>query len=380
LSRHTPLHDLHLSLNARMVDFGGWDMPVHYGSQIEEHHAVRRNAGVFDVSHMCVIDLKGSRVRPFLQRLLANDVGKLQAPGKALYSCMLNEAGGVIDDLIVYYLDEPWFRMVVNAGTRGKDLAWIQKHAAAFGLEVVERADLAMLAIQGPNARQSLVKLLAADAAEAALSLEPFFGRELDRRFVARTGYTGEDGFEVMMPASDAERVWHQLNALGVASCGLGARDTLRLEAGMNLYGNDMDESTTPLESGLAWTVAFEPRERDFIGRSALEAQKKQGVARKLVGVLLEDRGVLRAHQRVIAPNAGEGEMTSGTFSPTLERSIGLARVPRAAGEELQVDVRGKLLKARAVKPPFVRHGKIADGLAASDPAARRQPPAKRKT
>ncbi|MGQ0833859.1 MAG: glycine cleavage system aminomethyltransferase GcvT [Gammaproteobacteria bacterium] len=358
MARRTPLYDLHSALGARMVDFGGWDMPVHYGSQIEEHHAVRRNAGVFDVSHMCVVDLKGPRVRPFLQRLVANDVGKLRAAGKALYTCMLNESGGVIDDLIVYFLDESWFRVVVNAGTRDKDLAWIRKHAEELGIEVTERADLAMLAIQGPAARETVAKLLQPETAKVALALEAFFGRELDGWFVARTGYTGEDGFEVMMPAGDAGRVWRQLNALGVASCGLGARDTLRLEAGMNLYGNDMDESTHPLESGLAWTVALEPRDRDFIGRRALEAAKAKGVGRKLVGLVLEDRGVLRSHQKVVAPGVGEGEMTSGTFSPTLERSIGLARVPSGAASQVQVDIRGKLLNARVVKPPFVRHGK----------------------
>jgi aminomethyltransferase len=357
LGRRTPLYDVHVSLNARTVDFGGWDMPVHYGSQIEEHHAVRRDAGVFDVSHMCVIDLKGPGVRPFLERLIANDVGKLRMPGKALYSCMLNENAGVLDDLIVYYLNESWFRAVVNAGTRDKDLAWIRAHAGE-GVEVIERSDLAMLAVQGPNARQRLVSLLPPDAAQAALALGAFVGRELEGWFIARTGYTGEDGFEVMMPAGDAHRVWHQLNALGVASCGLGARDTLRLEAGMNLYGNDMDETTHPLESGLAWTVALEPKERDFIGRRALEAAKTKGITRKLVGVLLEDRGVLRSHQKVIAADVGEGEMTSGTFSPTLERSIGFARVPSGAGAQVQVDIRGKLLNARVVKPPFVRHGK----------------------
>ena len=357
MARRTPLYDVHVSLHARMVDFGGWDMPVHYGSQIEEHHAVRRNAGVFDVSHMCVVDLKGQRVRPFLQRLVANDVGRLRVPGKALYSCMLKETGGVLDDLIVYFLDESFFRLVVNAGTRDKDLKWIRRHAADFGVEVTERSDLAMLAIQGPKARDITAQLLSAKSADLALALEPFFGRELDGWFVARTGYTGEDGFEVMLPAGGAERVWRELARLGVASCGLGARDTLRLEAGMNLYGNDMDESTHPLESGLAWTVAFEPRDRDFIGRRALEAAKQNGIARKLVGLLLEDRGVLRSHQKVIVPGVGEGQTTSGTYSPTLERSIGLARVPSATGAQVQVDIRGKLLNARVVKPPFVRHG-----------------------
>jgi glycine cleavage system T protein (aminomethyltransferase) len=341
-----------------MVDFGGWDMPLQYGSQIAEHHAVRRGAGVFDVSHMCIVDLKGGRVRPFLQRLLANDVGKLQAPGKALYGCMLNEMGGVIDDLIVYFLDESWFRAVVNAGTRDKDLAWIRRHAAGFGVEAVERTDLGMIAVQGPEARAKAASLLAAAAGSRALALEPFCGGEIDGWFVARTGYTGEDGFEIMLPAAQAEQAWRALNAAGVTSCGLGARDTLRLEAGMNLYGSDMDEQTHPFESGLGWTVALEPRERAFIGREALEAIRARGPQRKLVGLLLEGRGVLRSHQKVLAPPAGEGEITSGTFSPTLERSIALARVPAGAGSGVQVDIRGKLHQARVVRPPFVRHGK----------------------
>jgi aminomethyltransferase len=358
VGRRTPLFDLHRELGARMVDFGGWDMPVQYSSQIGEHHAVRRGAGVFDVSHMCVVDLRGAQVRAFLQKLLANDVGKLTTPGNALYSCMLTESGGVIDDLIVYYLDESWFRVVVNAGTRDKDLAWIRKHAAEFGVDVKERIDLAMVAVLGPEARAKVAKLLSPAGAQAALALGQFVGREIDGWFIARTGYTGEDGFEVMLPAEDVVKVWRDLNALGVASCGLGARDTLRLEAGMNLYGNDMDESRNPLESGLAWTVAFEPATRDFIGRKALEAIKARGGIPQFVGLLLEDRGVLRSHQKVIVPGVGEGETTSGTFSPTLERSIAFARVPAGTGTKVQVDIRGKLLNARVVKPPFVRFGK----------------------
>lgn len=362
VGRQTPLYELHRELGARIVDFGGWDMPVQYSSQIGEHHAVRRAAGVFDVSHMCVIDLKGVKVRPFLRFLLANDVDKLVRPGKALYSCMLNEAGGVLDDLIVYYLSDSWFRLVVNAGTRDKDLAWIRRQAREFDVGVLERAELAMLAIQGPEARTKASKLLSRVGAATALELDTFVGREIDGWFIARTGYTGEDGFEVMLPASDAERVWRELNSLGVASCGLGARDTLRLEAGMNLYGNDMDEKTHPFESGLAWTVAMEAAgtagERRFIGREALQAIKAQGSARKLVGLLLEDRGVLRSHQQVVVPGVGNGEITSGTFSPTLERSIAFARVPAGAGQQVQVDVRGKLLNAKVVKPPFVRFGK----------------------
>ena len=358
MGRQTPLFALHQELGARIVDFGGWDMPVQYSSQIAEHHAVRRAAGVFDVSHMCVVDLKGMRVRAFLQQLLANDAGRLRTAGKALYSCMLNERGGVIDDLIVYFLTEGWFRAVVNAGTRDKDLAWIRRHAAAFGVEVIERAELAMLAVQGPEARAKAVQLLSPADVAAALALPVFVGAELGSWFVARTGYTGEDGFEIMMPAADAVAAWRRLNSLGVASCGLGARDTLRLEAGMNLYGNDMDENTHPYESGLAWTVALEPRERVFLGREALEAILAAGSPRKLIGLVLEDRGVLRAHQKVVVPQVGEGEITSGTFSPTLERSIALARVPAATAERVQVDIRGKLLNARVVKPPFVRFGK----------------------
>jgi aminomethyltransferase len=361
--RRTPLNALHRELGARMVDFGGWDMPVAYGSQIEEHHAVRRHAGQFDVSHMCVIDLTGLRVREFLRHLLANDVGRLRLPGKALYSCLLDEAGHVLDDLIVYFMTESWFRMVVNAGTRDKDLAWIRARAAEagrdWGIVIIERVDLAMIAVQGPAARELLAAQLPVAERAPTLALEPFFGRESGAWFVARTGYTGEDGFEVMLPQAEAAGLWRRLNAAGVASCGLGARDTLRLEAGMNLYGNDMDESRNPLESGLAWTVAFEPPERDFIGRKALEAVRAAGSADRFVGLVLEGRGVLRSHQKLTGVAGGHGELTSGTFSPTLERSIGLARVSRDCSGAVQVDVRGKLLPARIVKLPFVRHGRV---------------------
>jgi aminomethyltransferase len=347
-----------------MVDFGGWDMPVAYGSQIEEHHAVRRAAGVFDVSHMGIVDIRGERSRELLRGLLANDVGRLSLPGRALYSCMLNERGGVLDDLIVYFLDDDFFRVVVNAGTRAKDLAWIGKQAESYGVQLLERRDLAMLAIQGPQARERSAALLTAEAAWAVLELQPFFGAQIGEWFVARTGYTGEDGFEVMLPASEAVSVWQRLNAAGVHSCGLGARDTLRLEAGMNLYGNDMNEQTNPLESGLAWTVALEPAERNFIGREALEALRARGLEHKLVGLVLDERAMLRSHQRVLIASVGEGEVTSGTFSPTLERSIGLARVPVATGAAVEVQVRGRPLPARVVRVPFVRHGKALISLA----------------
>jgi aminomethyltransferase len=349
----TVLYDTHVLQGAKIVDFGGWEMPLHYGSQIEEHHAVRRDAGMFDVSHMCVIDLTGVRVREFLQGLLANDVGRLKTPGKALYSCMLLPNGGVIDDLIVYFMSDTWYRAVVNAGTRDKDLAWIRQHASAFAVTVAERSDLAMIAIQGPNAREKTLPLLTPGQRTAARELSPFFGAHFDTWFIARTGYTGEDGFEVMLPAGDAVKTWDALRAQGIEPAGLGARDTLRLEAGMNLYGNDMDENHHPLESGLAWTVAFEPGERDFLGRQALE-NLRYAATQELVGLLLEERGVLRSHQKIVPM----GEVTSGTFSPTLNRSIALARVPRTAASRVQVEIRGKLHAASIVKPPFVRHGK----------------------
>lgn len=363
MGRETPLFELHRSLGARIVDFAGWSLPLHYGSQIEEHHAVRRAAGIFDVSHMGIVDVSGPDARALLETLLANDVGKLKSAGKALYSCMLEESGGVIDDLIVYFLGpQPGFRLVVNGATREGDLAWIRSHATGRKVQLAERSDLALLAVQGPLARDRVAALLAElngpGEAETALKLEGFQGLAVGRWFVARTGYTGEDGFEVMMPAAEAERAWRQLNALGVASCGLGARDTLRLEAGLNLYGEDMDRSTHPYESGLGWTVALAPHTRQFVGRAALQAIVSEGSPRKLVGLVLEDRGVLRGHQKVVAPGAGEGTVTSGTFSPTLQRSIALARVPAAAGARVQVEIRGKALDARVVQPPFVRQGR----------------------
>ncbi|MDX1455037.1 MAG: glycine cleavage system aminomethyltransferase GcvT [Gammaproteobacteria bacterium] len=362
MGNRTPLYEQHVEMGARMVDFGGWDMPVNYGSQIEEHHAVRQDAGMFDVSHMTVVDLAGERTRDFLRYLLANDVAKLQTPGKALYTCMLNEDGGIIDDLIVYFLAEDFFRMVVNASTRDKDLAWIEKQAKAFDVEVTERSDYAMVAVQGPQARDKAATVLPAAHREAALALKPFSAVACDEWFVARTGYTGEDGWEVMIPAEQVAEAWQAFARAGIAPCGLGARDTLRLEAALNLYGSDMDESTTPLVSALGWTVALEPEDRDFIGRKALEAQKSAGVPQKLVGLVLEERGVLRGHQKVVT-EAGDGEVTSGTFSPTLQRSIALARIPKDAGETVQVEIRGKQLAARVVKPPFARNGEVKVAL-----------------
>jgi aminomethyltransferase len=358
-ARKTALYDEHVAAGARMVDFGGWDMPLNYGSQKEEHHAVRRHAGVFDVSHMTIVDVAGAKARDFLRRLLANDVARLTVPGKALYTCMLNESGGVIDDLIVYFFTPERYRLVVNAATRDKDLAWIGEQAAAFDVRVTERPELAMLAVQGPEARRLASAILPAACRDDAMALKPFFGIDAGDWFVARTGYTGEDGFEIVMPEGAAAAAWRALLDAGVAPCGLAARDTLRLEAAMNLYGNDMDEETSPLEAGLGWTIAFEPADRDFIGRQAVEAVKADPDRRRFVGLLLEDKGVLRGHQRVVVDGIGEGETTSGGFAPTLERSIALARLPAGDYDRARVDIRGKLLEVRIVPTPFVRNGEV---------------------
>lgn len=362
--KKTVLNAAHRALGARMVDFGGWDMPVNYGSQIEEHHAVRNDCGMFDVSHMCPVDVLGADCRPFLSRLVANDVAKLQVAGKALYAAMLNEAGGVIDDLIIYFLSETRFRIVVNAGTALKDLAWMQAKAAEWQLDVTitQRRDgetangpaLGIIAVQGPQARAKVWQVLPQVKA-ATEGLKAFFAAEVDQYFIASTGYTGEDGFEIMLPAGEAETLWGKLNAAGVAPCGLGARDTLRLEAGMNLYGQDMDETVSPLDAGLAWTVSLNTA-RDFVGKAALLAHGQQ---KQFLGLLLLDKGVLRGHQQVIT-SQGTGEITSGSFSPTLQQSIALARLPLgvAIGDTVEVDIRGKLLKAKVVKPVFARNGK----------------------
>ena len=358
ISKQTVLFDQHKQHGGKIVDFAGWLMPINYGSQIEEHHQVRTDAGMFDVSHMTVVDLNGEQVIAFLQYLLANDVARLKQSGKALYSCMLNEQGGVIDDLIIYYMNNEWVRMVVNAGTRDKDLAWIEKQAKAFDVAVTERAEMAMIAVQGPNAREKALSVMPLDVSQAAAELKRFEGVDSGDWFVGRTGYTGEDGFEVIMPESEAVDFWNALSKAGVNPSGLGARDTLRLEAGMNLYGTDMDESTSPLISGLAWTIAWEPYERDFIGRKAIEDEKLKGVTQKIVGLVLQGKGVLRGHQKVVVEGAGEGEITSGTFSPSLKQAIALARVPKDIGDSCQVEIRGKLLNARVVKPVFFREGK----------------------
>ena len=362
----TVLNETHRALGARMVDFGGWDMPINYGSQIEEHHAVRQDAGMFDVSHMTVIDLHGEGTRDFLRHLVANNVDKLKVQGKALYTCMLNEHGGVIDDLIVYFFDEAHFRLVVNAATRAKDLAWIQQQAAAFGIEVKERPDFAMIAVQGPQARAKVLGLLHEVDRPRIEKLGKFAaaagqgpgGMPL---FVARTGYTGEDGFEIIVPNEHAVALWNALADAGVRPAGLGARDTLRLEAGMNLYGQDMDEDVSPWEANLGWTISLDEG-RDFIGRAALEKQKGEGVKRVMVGLVLDDKGVLRHGQKVLTAN-GEGEILSGSFAPTLNKAVAFARIPTGEPGDVRVDIRGREVPVRIVKYPFVRDGKPQPGI-----------------
>lgn len=357
MGKQTPLYQEHLNAGAKIVDFGGWDMPLHYGSQIEEHHQVRRDAGMFDVSHMTIVDIEGD-ARKFLRYLLANNIDRLKVSGKAFYSCMLNENGGIIDDLITYYFDDHHYRLVVNAATRDKDLAWINQQARNANVTVTERRDMAMIAVQGPAARDKVHGILD-DAQRAATALlNPFSAARVRDMIIARTGYTGEDGYEIMLPAAQAPAFWRKLRHASVKPAGLGARDTLRLEAGMNLYGTDMDDTTTPLESGLGWTVAWDPTTRDFIGRQSLEIRRSRGPQRKFVGLVLNDKGVLRSHQKVFSHGSVVGEITSGTFSPTLGKSIALARVAEDINGTCEVEIRGKQLGATIVKPPFVRAGK----------------------
>lgn len=366
MTQKTPLYPMHIKQAALMVDFAGWQMPLHYGSQIEEHHSVRNHAGMFDVSHMGILEIQGEIVQAFLRYLLPNNIDKAKAPGSALYTCLLNENGGVIDDLIVYYISPTHYRLIVNASRTEVDFAWIRDKAKQFSdknIEVKLNKHSALIAVQGPLAVEKLIvaletypHLLETDNNQKViLNLKPFHFIQLGEFFIARTGYTGEKGFEIMLPADMAIELWEKLSLVGVRAIGLGARDTLRLEAGFNLYGQDMNESVTPLESNLQWTISFQPKERDFIGRQALEAQLAQGVSQKLVGIKLLDKGVLRPLQNIIVQEQNVGIITSGTFSPTLKQSIGLARIQSAVEGSCLVHIRDKNLNAQIVVPPFVR-------------------------
>ncbi|RTE85523.1 MULTISPECIES: glycine cleavage system aminomethyltransferase GcvT [Gammaproteobacteria] len=356
MAQRTALYEAHIEAGAKMVDFHGWDMPLNYGSQIEEHHAVRKAVGMFDVSHMTIVDVTGPEAKAYLRRLLANDVEKLKAPGKALYSAMLNEQGGVIDDLITYHFNDESYRVVVNSATRDRDMAWLQQQTGEFDVQVTERTEFGMIALQGPEAQDKIKAIVSAEDHATISEMKPFFGAQYGDVFVATTGYTGEAGYEIIVPVAEVVNVWNKLKEAGVQPAGLGARDTLRLEAGMNLYGQDMDESVSPLAANMGWSVALEPTDRDFIGRKALEAAKAQGTE-KLVGLVMTEKGVLRAGLKVIV-DGGEGVITSGTFSPTLGVSVAMARVPQPVGETAQVEMRKKMVTVKVTKPSFVRNGK----------------------
>lgn len=354
MGKRTVLYDTHVAMGAKMVDFAGFDMPLHYGSQIEEHHQVRRHAGIFDVSHMVVVDVLGAGARDYLRYILANDIDKMAHRGSALYSCMLNEQGTVIDDLIVYFIDSQHYRIVLNAGSAQKDLQWMEQHVNHYALGLHRRDDLSILAVQGPETIALLTALNDPFITDTIHTIARFQCADSDDLFIARTGYTGEDGFELIVPNKRVVALWEQLCAAGFKPCGLGARDTLRLEAGYNLYGQDMDESTSPLCSNLAWTIALQPAERLFIGKSALLAEKEHGVTQQLVGLVLADKGILRSHQRVLLADGLEGVTTSGSFAPTLGQSIAFARIPKGDYKECEVIIRDKAHKAQIVKPPFV--------------------------
>lgn len=362
MEKSTPLYQQHLARGASIVPFAGWQMPLHYGSQIEEHHLVRNKVGVFDVSHMLAIEIQGLQATDFLRRLLANDIVKLSSPGEALYSCMLNEQAGIIDDLIVYRLGLDHYRCVVNAATAEKDTAWIQKQSQSFNVNILPRRDLALLAVQGPATFQYLSAILPQKTVNVLQAMPPFHFLTAQEWVIARTGYTGEMGVEIMLPVHEVVAVWERLLAGGVSPIGLGARDSLRLEAGLNLYGTDMDESVTPDESNLRWTVDLKDGERDFIGKRALLELRQQGITRQLLGLVLLEKGVCRSGMRVLVEQQAhwlEGRLTSGSFSPTLACGIGLARIPIGTFNQAQVEIRGKRLAAKLIKPPFIRkeHG-----------------------
>ena len=350
----TCLHQAHIDAGAKMVDFGGWDMPINYGSQIEEHHAVRKDKGMFDVSHMTVVDLVGQESEKFLLHILANDVRKLKDT-KALYSTMLNENGGIIDDLIVYKRADNNYRIVVNAGTREKDLAWFEKQIVDFDAQITERQNLAMIAVQGPNAIAACLTILPKDISIQLAELNKFSAIDAEDFYIGRTGYTGEDGVEILVNEENAVDLWNQLLKAGVAPCGLGSRDTLRLESGMHLYGQDMNDNISPLECGLSWTVR--KQDADFIGSAALENLKAKGITRKMTGVVLTERGILRHDQELIDENGNTGIITSGSFSPTTEVAIAMAIVDKNMHENVKVQIRKKQLPVKLIKLPFVRNG-----------------------
>ena len=345
----TPLHDWHVAHGGRMVDFAGWSMPVQYTSIAEEHHATRNAVGVFDISHMGRLAFVGPHAAEFIDHVVTRRVADLKQD-QIRYALVCDESGGILDDVLVYGCSpggDGHFTMVVNASNREKIVRWLgerltrwhQQHPNGDKVVLVDETfEYAMIAVQGPNARAKAATLIGSHADEA-LQLKTFVGRELGKYFISRTGYTGEDGWEIMLPVAAAPKFWGDLKAAGVAQCGLGARDTLRLEAGMNLYGQDMDDAVSPYEAALAWTVALDGqadgKPRDFIGRGALEAQKAAGAPRQMIGLVMDEKGVLRHGQKVLTAN-GEGEILSGTFSPSIIIACARARPARRGRSQVE--------------------------------------------
>ena len=351
----TPLNNAHIELGAKMVNFSHWEMPISYTSLIEEHHAVRNTAGVFDVSHMSIFDFNGGDQVAFFEKIFANDIKKISNEDKAIYGALLNEEGGILDDLIIYHANEK-FRLVSNCSTREQNRQWYEKHAVEFGVEVVERSDMGILAIQGPDA---LSKILSIDGINPQVNNLQSFGCMFDGdKLYARTGYTGEDGLEIIVPSEDINQFWDQALRLGCTPIGLGARDTLRLEAGLNLYGNDMTIENHPYESNLGWTIDMTDENRQFIGKQAL-LSIDQSKSQKIVGIILRDKGVLRSGYEVIH-DEGKGVVLSGSYSPTLQSSIGLARVDQGYKKDGKVMIRNKMLNIDFVSPRFIERGKIS--------------------
>ncbi len=360
--KHTPLHDAHVRAGAKLVEFAGWRMPVQYSGVIEEHRAVRSAAGLFDVSHMGEIRVSGAGAERFLQRMTPNDVAKLR-PGRAHYSSLLTEEGTYIDDLLVYSLGEGRYLLVVNASNADGDHRWLADHleaGAAGDLELADvSGDYALLALQGPAATEVLQGLT--DVALAEIKRYGFAEGRVNGgdAIVSRTGYTGEDGFELYVAPRDAEALWEALleagRPAGLLPAGLGARDTLRLEAAMALYGHEIDRTTTPFEAGLGWTVKLE--KGDFVGRQALVEHREAGLARRLVGFEVTGRGIARHGHEVVAGGETVGSVTSGTWSPTFEKALGMAYVPAELAETgARLEIRGKRsLEATVVDLPFYR-------------------------
>lgn len=354
--KQTPLYACHVAQNAHMVAFGEWEMPMHYGSQIQEHLNTRREVGMFDVSHMVVTDIQGPEATHFLRSILSNDVAKIQ-PNQALYSCLLHHQGGVLDDLIVYQLSTDHYRLITNSVTREKISLWLNQLAQDFQITLQPQTQYALIAIQGPKAIETVSQQFATLGLQSKIkALKSFSALQTEHCFIARTGYTGEPGVEILLSAEDGVSLWNNLAEAGVSPCGLGARDTLRQEAGLNLYGQEMDETTNPYEANLGFTIDLSDSTRNFIGKQAVLAMQAQAQF-NLVGLVGDKSQIMRRHAPVFLADKTEGVVTSGTYSPTLSCAIAFARIPKQPAASVEVMVRRSPVQAQVVKLPFVRQG-----------------------